>query len=69
MPVDNLRRELMQRIDALLGRTLMVWGRDRQLLSALRGYVATMEAEELEKIDNLIAYHKDANTKNPNEVT
>jgi hypothetical protein len=69
MPIDQLRRELMQRIDSLLGRTLLVWGRDRQILSALRGYVATMTAEELEKIDNLLAYHKDANTKDPNEVT
>ena len=47
---DRLRNRLMSRIDALLARSLLVWGEDRALLSAIRGYVANMSDEELRKL-------------------
>lgn len=50
MTTEELRQKLMNRIDALLARTFMVYGEDRRLLSALRGYVAQMDASELEKV-------------------
>jgi hypothetical protein len=65
VPIDDLRRELMGRIDALLGRPLLIWGRDRQLLTALRGYVATMQAADLERLEGLLAYHAGENTARP----
>lgn len=50
MTVEELRRKLIARIDALLARPLLIWGEDRALLSAVRGYAAGMSAVELEKV-------------------
>lgn len=50
MTPTELRNKLMERIDSLLGRPLAVWGEDRKLLSALRGYIAGMSETELTKV-------------------
>lgn len=47
---EELRQQLMIRIDALLARSLLVRGRDRELLSALRGYVAGMTEADLNRL-------------------
>jgi hypothetical protein len=52
MTDEELRQRLMTRIDALLGRVFVVFGEDRRLLSALRGYVAVMPDSELSKINS-----------------
>ena len=57
MDPETLRQKLMSRIDALLGRTLLVWGDDRNLLAGLRGYVAQMPAEELKKLSTFLVTH------------
>lgn len=45
-----LRNKLMARIDALLARGFLVRGEDRDLLTALRGYAASMSADDLKKL-------------------
>lgn len=50
MTAEELRLKLMNRIDALLARSFLVYGQDRQLLTALRAYVSVVEAAQLEKI-------------------
>jgi hypothetical protein len=54
---DELRQTLMSRIDALLGRPVLVWGQDRQLLAALRGYVAGMSDADLSRLQTFMAFH------------
>jgi hypothetical protein len=54
MTNEELRQELMSRIDALLGRVVLVWGRDRALLAALRGYVAGMADAELSRLQTFL---------------
>lgn len=51
--MDNevLRQTLMVRIDSLLARPLLVWGQDRTLLSAVRGFVAGMTTDELTRMN------------------
>jgi hypothetical protein len=56
MTTEELRNKLMNRIDALLGRTLLVWGEDRQLLTALRAYVSVMPDDELKKVQTYLAH-------------
>ena len=58
MTAEELRKKIMSRIDALLGRTLLIWGEDRALLSALRGYVAAMPSAELEKVLTYFTYRE-----------
>jgi hypothetical protein len=58
MTTDELRNRLMDRIDSLLGRPLAVWGEDRKLLSALRGFVAGMSEAELQKVLTYYASHR-----------
>jgi hypothetical protein len=54
---DALRQTLMGRIDALLGRPVLVWGQDRQLLTALRGYVAGMSDADLSRLQTFLTLH------------
>jgi hypothetical protein len=58
MTAEELRKKIMSRIDALLGRTFLVWGEDRALLSALRGYVASMPDAELDKVLTHYSYRE-----------
>jgi hypothetical protein len=67
--VDNevLRHKLMTRIDALLGRTLLVRGEDRALLSGVRGYVAVMTDAELTKLAGYMARRDGEESPQPEE--
>lgn len=61
MTAEELRHKLMSRIDALLGRPLLVWGDDRDLLSALRAYAAVMPVAELERVMTYMVTHTTQN--------
>ncbi len=50
MTNEGLRNMLMRRIDSLLARTFLVWGDDRALLSALRGYATAMSEADLDRL-------------------
>lgn len=47
---EELRETIISRIDALLARTLLVWGEDRAILSAVRGYMSVMPEQELQRL-------------------
>lgn len=54
MTAAELRTKLMDRIDALLARPFLIWGEDRRLLSAVRGYVAVMPEAELQRLNTFM---------------
>jgi hypothetical protein len=54
MSNDDLRNKLIERIDSLLARAFLVWGDDRTLLSALRGYLAVMPDSELTRLQTFV---------------
>lgn len=56
MTAGEFRDKLIERIDALLGRPLLVWGDDRRLLSAVRGYLDVMPEVELVRMQGF--YHE-----------
>jgi hypothetical protein len=63
--VEVLRNELAGRIDALLARPVLVWGRDRQLLAGLRVYVSTMTDVELERLASYVTSRAAENIAGP----
>jgi hypothetical protein len=54
---DELRQRLMTRIDALLARSWLVHGDDRELLTALRGYASTMTEADLARLLTYMPHH------------
>ncbi len=50
LTAEELRLKLMTRLDSLLGMPFLIRGEDRNLLTALRGYVAVMPDTELDRV-------------------
>lgn len=57
MTNEELRQKLITRIDALLARAFMVWGEDRELLTALRAYASVADDATLSKIASYMPTH------------
>ena len=54
---EELRQKLMARMDALLGTPFLIRGENRNLMTALRGYVSVMPVTELDRVlDFLVRY-------------
>lgn len=56
---EDLRNELIREAEALLARPVLLWGRRRQLVVALRSYFVVMPAEELARLAGLVMRYKE----------